>query len=204
MSVTLRAFALDLDEYRAAQGSGNLALAEGICKQAAAQIAAEDAWFVRLRPDHLPLATAIKDLIAGTVRGGRAAALSYQVAALLIAEYLGDRIDDDAIAEYPSHVQEAIDGAISELLAEHGGTPGDWPLLADVLTRGPALDIPWEREALPNGTGLVAQDEVQRAARAVEGIAPQGDGGARELAMMYGRWLVDTAKDAHALLLACD
>jgi hypothetical protein len=179
-------------------------LVEHVCAQAAEEISADDAWFLQLRSDHLPIATALRDIVMGILRDGSAAALSYEVAALILAEQLGERIDDEAIAERPPRVQAAIDAAISELLAEHGAAPGDWPLLADVLTRGPALDIPWVREVLPNGTGVVTGAEVRRASPIVARIAPQEDDDGRELARVYGGWLTQAAEAGLALLLACD
>ncbi len=204
MSITLRAFALDADEYRAAQGSGDLALAEQILADAAEEIAAEDSWASRLRADHLPIGTALRDIVTGSLRPGRSAAISYHLAALLLAEALGERIDDDAIAEVSERVQPAMDEAIGALVREYGGKPGEWPLLADVLTRGPALDLPPVPETLPNGTGLLSAAETLGAARLLDRIPPQPGDGARELAMTYGGWLVQAAGQQRALLLACD
>jgi len=204
MSVSIYAFTIDLASYRAVQGSGDLALAERISEQAADQIAADDAWFVRLRPDHLPIENALRDIVIGDLRDGRSAGLSYQVAALVLADYLGNRIDDEAIAEQPSFVQASIDRAISELLAAYGGETCDWPLLSDVLARGPALNIPWVRESLPNGTGVVAKAEARRAAETIARIPVQQDDDANELALVYGSWLTRAAQANLALLLACE
>jgi hypothetical protein len=202
--VTLRAVVVDLPSYRSVQGSSDAVLLEQVCAQAEEKIAAEDAWFTRLRPDHLPIAMALRDIVMGTLRDGKSAALSYQVAALVLAEHLGERIDDEAIAERSPDVQVAIDKAISELLVEYGRAADDWPLLADVLTRGPALDIPWVQETLPNGTGVLAECEVRRAAQTVAGIALQEHDDARELAMVYGGWLTLASEASLALLLACE
>lgn len=204
MSITLRACVIDADAYRRLQGSGDVALVERVSQEAARFFAMEDSWAVQLRADHLPIATAVRDIIDGTLRVGRSAALSYNVAALLLAEHLGERIDDEAIAERPEDVQPAIDDAITDLVAEYGGVPGDWPLLATVLVRGPTLEIPWVRETLPNGTGLVSAAEALRASRIVARIPAQEDDAARELAMIYGGWLRRAAEENRALLLACD
>jgi hypothetical protein len=168
-------------------------------------MAMEDSWAVQLRPDHLPIATAIRDIVLGSLRSGRSATLSYQIAAQIIAEYLGTRVDDDAIAERSEALQAAIDDAIAELLGEYGEPDSVWPRLADVLSRGPALDIPWVQESLPNGTGLMTEQEVERAASTIARIGSSDeDDSARALALTYGSWIIQASKQRLALLLACD
>lgn len=202
MSVTLRAFMIGLTSYQAVQGSGDLALVDRILEHAQDSLAAEDDWLKQLRPDHLPIAAALTDIVMNTLRQGRSAALSYQIAAVVLAEHLGERIDDEAIAESYASVTAEIDAAISEWMAECDG--GAWPLLADVLTRGTVLAIPRVRETLPNGTGVLAEDEVRCAAAVVARLPVHQGDDARGLAMIYGSWLNQAAESNRALLLACD
>lgn len=204
MSISLRAYALDQAAFRAVQGSGDEALLKRLLAEAEDRIAAEDEWLTRLRPDHLPIAEALRDIVAGTLRSGDAAALSYLAAAEYLAQALGERVDGEDLIECSPGVPAAIDAAISAALVCIRRPPQDWPLLADVLARGPLLDIPWVPESPPNGIGALAVSEVRVAAAAAQKMSFDLEDEAGELALAYASWLRRADESSLALLVICD
>jgi hypothetical protein len=204
VSVTLRAVALDVAAYRAVQGSKDFSIVERIALDLADRIEADDSFASSLRADHLPLVEALRDIVAGTLKQGDSAALSYQEAAILIAESIGERVDDDELIERTSSVQTAIDAAIARIVLEAGYPESVWPPLRAVLTRGSPLRLPRVKESLPNGVGALSADEVRRAAECIASVHPKGGDASIDLALVYGGWILRAAESRRSLLLICD
>lgn len=167
MSRDLYVSALDPEQLRALQGSGNQALLASLLDDNRDRVSDHDEYF-RTFPGvarYVPLAEALGQIVYGRVNRDLTPIFQFEHAAALLADSLGERLPANLFAECTPAFLDEVDVVIRRRLITAGQSDTAWPALAEILKRGPCLDIPLDPQ-WPLGSGYLKADEVCTAAKA--------------------------------------
>jgi hypothetical protein len=161
MSVDLIVTALDLDRFRAAQGSRDVALLRHVLAAKETDIAKHDEYFQDedTTGRYQPLGTAIQQIIYGTIDENLEPLFQFEHGAATIADVMGEVLDSDVLVEAKEDFWREVNILIRECRKASNHTAAGWPTLDAVLSRGPVLDVPLARLRL--GTGHMTRREVR-------------------------------------------
>jgi hypothetical protein len=169
MSRDLYVSALDLAQLRAIQGSGDQALLNRVLEKNRGRIAIHDEYF-RNFPcvvQYTPLAEAIGQIVRGQVDQDLTPRFQFEHGAALLADSLGEPLEAGLFAECAPAFWAEVDTVICRRLVLAGRAMAAWPALADVLKRGPYLDVPLD-PIWRLGSGYLTTGELRAAASAAE------------------------------------
>ena len=169
MSSDLHVSALDLNQLRALQGSGDEALLASILERNHDYLMDHNEYF-RGFPGvqrYTPLAEAVKQIVRGQIDPDLTPRFQFEHAAALLADSLGEQLDASLFAECTPAFWDEVDTVIGRRLVAAGQPEEAWPALAQILERGPYLDIPLD-PPWRLGSGYLTASEVSAAAKAAE------------------------------------
>ena len=161
MSCDLYVSALDLDRLGSVKGSRDEILLATIIERNRDCIAAHDEYF-RVFPgvvQYVPLADAVAQIFRQSIDANIEPRFQFEHAVALIADTMGELLDAGCFAESRASFWIEVDAVICRRLLAADRPCRDWPKLAEVLKRGPFIDIPCDHEhAL--GSGYLKAEEV--------------------------------------------
>jgi hypothetical protein len=195
VSISLYVAMLDLEEFRAVQGSCDRALLQNVLRKKKEEIADRDEFLSGDYEPHLSVAEAIHQIIDGHIDRKAQPLCQFEHAAALIADTLGETLDPGPFAASRTEFWDEVNTVIRRKLRRAGARESAWPRLPEVLARGPLLRVPLDREN-PLGTGYLTARQVVRAWRAGEALN-------LEIADAVGklRWPEDTLEGARCYRL---
>lgn len=169
MSRDLYVSAVDLEQLCAVQGSGNEALLASILERNQDYIAEHDEYFRGFPgvPRYAPLEEALKQIVRGQIDPDFTPRFQFEHATALLADSLGERLDANLFAECTPAFWDEVDTLIGRRLVAAGQPETAWPALAQILERGPCLNIPLDLQ-WRLGSGYLTTGEVSTAAKAAE------------------------------------
>lgn len=198
MSRDLYVAALDLDAFRRVQGSRDAALVERVRAEKARMIEAADDFFRRSTCAHdLAVLAALARIVDGAVTRASKPEPQYEHAAALLADTLGEAVDNELVREAVPDFYVPVDSAIRQRTRAAGLPRAAWPALEEVMGRGPLLDIPLDGTCRL-GTGYLTHVEIAAALETAEQVElgdPASLQGVRwpeealEIASAYRDWL---------------
>jgi hypothetical protein len=213
MSRDLYVSKLDLEKFRAVQGSGDEELLRRLLEDKRVEIEQLDRHFRELTAPHpyVPLAVALEQIINGRIDEGSTPRFPFESAAALIADHLGEPLENTWLFEAKESFWREVDLVIRKRRRAAGVPKSVWPAFHELLERGPLLAVPLDPE-LPLGTGYLTASEVQEAASATERVDLEDAEGlddltwpeeALEAAWEYRGWLREASADGRGLFFHC-
>jgi hypothetical protein len=205
MSRNLYVSALDLGQLRAIQSSGDQELLSRVLERNRSRILHHDEYF-RSFPGvvrYTPLTEAVGQIVRGQVDSDLTPRFQFEYAVALLADALGEPLESGFFAECAPVFWVEVDTFICRRLILAGQATTAWPALADVLKRGPYLDVPLD-SAWRLSSGYLTTGEVRAAtsaANACDLVDPakkcqdlRWPDDALEAAAQYRSWLRQAAE----------
>jgi hypothetical protein len=213
MSRDLYVLLLDLDKLKGVQGSGDRRLLKRILREKEAELLGYDECFRKdpaLAP-YAPLATAIEQIIIGPLQRQRTLHFQFEAAAAMIADILGKPLASEPLMEARERFWVEVDTVIRKKRTTAGLPKSGWPMLAEILKRGPLLKVPLDRR-MRLGTGYLTAEEVRNAFAATGRSNLEDTQGldkltwpdlAMEAVRQYQNWLRQAAAKKLGLFFHC-
>jgi hypothetical protein len=199
---------LDLEKFRAVQGSGDRSLLREITTKARAEIENYDRQFLESEGGAQPLAEVIAQIIDGRLDPDTPR-FQFEGAAAMIADAMGEPLPVESLREARGAFCDEVDDLIAALRDVNRIGKTTLLPIGRVLERGPLLKVPLDPK-MGLGTGYLTGPEVNRATRALARVdLDQPVGGKRltwpELAndavKEYRAWLRSASTHALGLFM---
>jgi hypothetical protein len=213
MSANLYVYALDFTTFSAVQGSRDAQLLKFIHAEKGKYMAAHDDYFrswVQADP-FLPLSKAVEQIIHGTIDVQATPRFQFEHAAVVIAASLGERLDTDFFLETNPELWDEVDEVIQTRVTAAALADPFLPGLAEVLDRGPLLQVPLD-SSMRLGTGYLTYQEIMHIWTVVHHVDLDNEEGlaalswpdeALEGAKVYRSWLEQATVKKCGLFFHC-
>jgi hypothetical protein len=209
MSRTLTAVAVDIDKLRKVPGSNDKRLLARVLAGQAEDIAFHDEFFGKSKHHYLPIGQAIEQLIRGQMDGNATPLFQYEHALAMIAEVLGEVLDNDAFTDCHSDYWREINSAVRQVRKSAKLSALVAPTPDEALRRGSCVPIPLDRRN-PLGTGHLEKAACAASAAALStlDLTRLIDSGKLEYVeeteaalIQYTEWLKAASKSRRGLYL---
>ena len=203
----LNVYKLDLDQFRAIQGSGYSDLIEQVLEKNHDLIEEHDKIHSGCFTQYLTLAEAIRQIIGGKINKSAVPLFQYEHAAALIAATIGEPLDPGLLREGKPVLWEEADIVLRDRLRREGLPESAFPSIDHLFDRGPLLEVPIDL-LNPLGTGYLTAEEVRQAKELIRSLNLDDKIGleclssgeeALDVLRSYCSWIIDAAETGHSL-----